>query len=91
MHTFQSIVGIFGLLALSFVISENRHGLGLTVAPAVLLLKIPQLKFAFSVIGDAANAVAAASRACTSFVFGQVDRVRHALACLIGAIVGALT
>jgi nucleoside permease NupC len=61
------------------------------VALAVLLLKISQFKFAFSVTGDAANAVAAASRAGTSFVFGRVDRVRHALACLIGAIVGAPT
>jgi concentrative nucleoside transporter, CNT family len=81
MHTVQSIVGIFGLLALTFVVSENRRavsfrqaaiGLGLTVGLAVLFLKIPQLKFAFSAIGDAVNAVAAASRAGTSFVFGYL-------------------
>jgi nucleoside permease NupC len=47
MHTVQSIVGIFGLLALTFVVSENRRavsfrqaaiGLGLTVVLAVLFL-----------------------------------------------------
>jgi len=58
MQTVQSVVGIFGLLALTFSISENRRavsfrqaaiGLGLTVLLAALFLKIPHLKFAFSV------------------------------------------
>jgi CNT family concentrative nucleoside transporter len=66
-------------LALTFTISENRRavsfrqaavGLGLTVVLAALFLKIPQLKFAFAAIGDGVNAIAAASRAGTSFVFG---------------------
>jgi CNT family concentrative nucleoside transporter len=39
---------------------------------AALFLKIPQLKIAFAVIGDAVNAIAAASRAGTSFVFGYL-------------------
>src|SRR5215470_13867985 len=81
MQIVQSIVGIFGLLALTFVISENRRavsfrqaviGLGLTVVLAALFLKIPQLKFAFAAIGDAVNSIAAASRAGTSFVFGYL-------------------
>src|SRR5215813_6289871 len=81
MQIVQSIVGIFGLLALSFAISENPRavsfrraviGLGLTVVLAALFLKIPQLKIAFSMIGDAVNAVATASRAGTSFVFGYL-------------------
>src|SRR5215471_5268068 len=81
MQTVQSIVGIFGLLALTFAISENHRavsfrqaaiGLGLTVVLAALFLKIPQLKFAFSAMGDAVNAVATASRAGTSFVFGYL-------------------
>ncbi len=54
MQTVQSVVGIFGLLAITFAISENRRavlfrqaavGLGLTVVLAALFLKIPQLKF----------------------------------------------
>src|SRR5215470_12822590 len=81
MQTVQSIIGIFGLLALTFAISENRRavsfrqaaiGLGLTVVLVALFLKIPQLKVAFAAIGDAVNAVATASRAGTSFVFGYL-------------------
>ena len=81
MQTVQSVVGIFGLLAITFAISENRRavlfrqaavGLGLTVVLAALFLKIPQLKFAFAAIGDGVNAIAAPSRAGTSFVFGYL-------------------
>src|SRR5215831_16229843 len=81
MQTIQSVVGIFGLLALTFAISENRRavsfrqaaiGLGITVVLAALFLKIPQLKLAFAAIGDAVNAIAAASRAGTGFVFGYL-------------------
>ncbi len=81
MQTIQSIVGIFGLLAITFAISEDHRavsfrqaavGLGVTVALAALFLKIPQLKIAFAAIGDAVNAVAAASRAGTAFVFGYL-------------------
>jgi len=81
MQTVQSVVGIFGLLAITFAISENRRavlfrqaavGLGLTVVLAALFLKIPQLKFVFAAIGDGVNAIAAASRAGTSFVFGYL-------------------
>jgi concentrative nucleoside transporter, CNT family len=81
MQTIQSVAGIFGLLALTFAISENRRavslrqaaiGLALTVVLAALFIKIPQLKVAFAVIGDAVNAVAAATRAGTGFVFGYL-------------------
>ena len=81
MQTIQSVAGIFGLLALTFAISENHRavsfrqaaiGLGLTVVLAALFLKIPQLKAGFAVIGDAVNAIAAATRAGTGFVFGYV-------------------
>jgi concentrative nucleoside transporter, CNT family len=81
MQTVQSVVGIFGLLALTFALSENRGavslrqaaiGLGITVVLAALFIKIPQLKVAFAAIGDAVNAIAAASRAGTSFVFGYL-------------------
>ena len=81
MQTVQSVFGIFGLLALGFAISENRRAvsfrqtaiaLGLTVVLAALFIKIPQLKSAFVAVGDAVNAVAAASRAGTSFVFGYL-------------------
>jgi CNT family concentrative nucleoside transporter len=81
MQNIQSAVGIFALLALAFVISENRRlvslrqaaiGLAVTFVLAVLMLKVPQLQAAFGVIGDAVDAIAAASRAGTSFVFGYL-------------------
>ena len=39
---------------------------------ALLLLKVPQIKVAFAWINDAVDAIAAATRAGTSFVFGYV-------------------
>jgi concentrative nucleoside transporter, CNT family len=81
MQTVQSIVGIFGLLALAFAMSEDHRavsfrqaviGLGFTIVLAALFLRIPQLKIAFAVIGDAVNAIAVATRAGTGFVFGYL-------------------
>jgi concentrative nucleoside transporter, CNT family len=81
MQTIQSIAGIFGLFAIAFALSENHRavsarkagiGLALTVVLAALFLWNPQLKVAFTAIGDAVNAIAAATRAGTSFVFGYL-------------------
>ncbi len=81
MQTVQSAAGIFGLLAIAFALSENHRavslrqiaiGLALTVVLAALFLKIPQLKVAFAVIGDGVDAIGAATRAGTSFVFGYL-------------------
>jgi concentrative nucleoside transporter, CNT family len=81
LETLQSVFGIFGLLALTYAISEDRRAvlfrqsaiaLGLTVLLAALFLKIPQLKGAFAAIGDAVDAVATATRAGTTFVFGYL-------------------
>src|SRR6202521_764621 len=81
MQNIQSAVGIFALLGLAFIISENRRlvswrqaaiGLAVTFVLALLMLKIPQLQAAFGVIGDVVDAIAAASRAGTTFVFGYL-------------------
>jgi len=81
MQQLQSAFGVIALLALAWAISENRRavslrqaaiGLGLTFATAVALLKLPFLAHAFSAINDAVGAIAAASRAGTSFVFGYL-------------------
>jgi CNT family concentrative nucleoside transporter len=81
MEHVQSAVGVFALLALAFAISENRRlvswrqaaiGLAATFVLALLMLKIPQLQAAFHVIGDAVDAIAAATKAGTSFVFGYL-------------------
>jgi CNT family concentrative nucleoside transporter len=81
MLQFQSLFGIFALLAIAWSMSENRSGvpwkqaatgLGVTLATAVLLLELPGTARVFGAINDAANAIAAASRAGTSFVFGYL-------------------
>src|SRR5258705_12616727 len=77
----QSAFGIFALLAICWIVSENRRAVSwrrvgasllLTLVLAVLLLKIPALKIAFTVVNDGVNAIAAATRAGTSFVFGYL-------------------
>ena len=77
----QSALGVVAILAIAFVISEERRavpwrpvivGLALTFALALLMLKVPQVETAFALISRAVDAVAAATRAGTSFVFGYV-------------------
>ena len=67
--------------AIAWIISEDRRavawkqaavGLALTFATAVVLLKVPGVARAFAAINDAVDAIAAASRAGTSFVFGYL-------------------
>jgi CNT family concentrative nucleoside transporter len=81
MDQLQSATGVLALIAFAWVISENRRavpwrsvaiGLAVTIALAALMLKVPQVKGAFSAINTAVDAIAAASRAGTSFVFGYV-------------------
>jgi CNT family concentrative nucleoside transporter len=81
MEQLQSALGIVALIAFAWIISENRRavawrsvaaGLAVTVVLAALLLKVPQVKAAFAAINDAVDAIAAATRAGTSFVFGYV-------------------
>ena len=76
MQQLQSAVGILGLLALAWIISEDRRavawkqvaiGLLVTFATAVILLKVPGASRAFAAINDAA-----ASKAGTAFVFGYL-------------------
>jgi CNT family concentrative nucleoside transporter len=77
----QSALGIVALLGFAWAISENRRAvswksagmaLGVTFATALLLLKVPQIKAAFAGINRAVDAIAAATQAGTSFVFGYV-------------------
>ena len=81
MLALQSVVGIFALLAIAWLISENRGavswrnaavGLVVTFVLALLFLKIPQAEAAFSAANDAVSAIAQATRAGTSFVFGYI-------------------
>jgi concentrative nucleoside transporter, CNT family len=77
----QSAFGILALLAIAWAFGENRGavslkqaaiGLVVTLATAVVLIKLPFVAHAFGAINDAVGAIAAASRAGTSFVFGYV-------------------
>jgi CNT family concentrative nucleoside transporter len=81
MQNIQSALGVVALLGLAVAISENRRavpfrqvatGVALTFVLALLFLRIPQLKIGFAVIGDGVEAIAAATRAGTSFVFGYI-------------------
>jgi CNT family concentrative nucleoside transporter len=81
MPQLQSALGIFALLTLAWMISENRRavslrqaaiGLAVTFATALVLLKLPVVTHAFAAINDAVGAIAAATRAGTSFVFGYL-------------------
>jgi concentrative nucleoside transporter, CNT family len=81
MQHLQSALGVLVLLGIAFVVSENRRavawkqaavGLVVTLATAVILLKVPGVSRVFSAINDAVDAIAAASRAGTSFVFGYL-------------------
>jgi CNT family concentrative nucleoside transporter len=81
MQTLQSAFGVLGLLAIAWAISENRWavpwrhvaaGVAVSFVLAVILLKVPQVGAGFAVINNAVDAVAAATRAGTSFVFGYL-------------------
>src|SRR5690348_13199282 len=81
MPQLQSAFGIVALLLIAWALGENRSsvslkqaaiGLVVTLATAVILIKLPIVAHAFSAINDAVGAIAAASRAGSSFVFGYV-------------------
>jgi concentrative nucleoside transporter, CNT family len=81
MLNLQSALGVFAVLAFAWIISENRRavpwrpvvvGLGVTFALAILMLKVPQTVIAFTLINSAVEAVAAATKAGTAFVFGYI-------------------
>jgi CNT family concentrative nucleoside transporter len=77
----QSALGVFALLGLAFAISENRRAVSfknaalallVTVATALLLLKVPFIATTFAALARAVDAIGNASRAGTSFVFGYI-------------------
>jgi CNT family concentrative nucleoside transporter len=77
----QSAFGVLALLAIAWALGESRRavswrqmalGLVVTIATALILLKLPLVAKAFGAINDAVNTIAAASRAGTSFVFGYL-------------------
>ncbi|HEX3502085.1 MAG TPA: nucleoside transporter C-terminal domain-containing protein [Xanthobacteraceae bacterium] len=81
LQSLQSLLGVVAIIIIAFLISENRRavpwrqvfiGLAVTFALALLMLKVPESQSVFSAINRAVDAVAAATKAGTSFVFGYV-------------------
>jgi concentrative nucleoside transporter, CNT family len=77
----QSVLGIVALLAIAWLISEHRRlvawrpvvtGLALTIILAFVLIKVPRVTQALAVVDRAVGAVADATKAGTSFVFGYL-------------------
>jgi len=81
MQTLQSAFGVFALLGIAWIISEDRRAVAwmqaavallVTFVTAVVLLKVPAVARAFGAINNAVDAILAASKAGTSFVFGYL-------------------
>jgi CNT family concentrative nucleoside transporter len=77
----QSALGVLALVAAAWAISEDRRcvsfkhaavGLAVTFLTALVLLKAPLVPRTFGAINEAIGAVAQATRAGTSFVFGYL-------------------
>ena len=77
----QSAFGVAVMLAFAWAVSENRRAVDwksagaallLTVAAALILLKVPAITAAFATLTRAVDALGAASRAGTSLVFGYL-------------------
>ena len=81
MSQYQGIIGLICLIAIAWLISENRRsvrwqvplaGLALQLIIAALMLKLPQSRAVFSVMNDGVVALQAATEAGSSFVFGYL-------------------
>ncbi len=81
MQHLQSALGVIVLIAFAWTISENRRAVDwrsagaaflVTLVAALLLLEVPQIKSGFALVNRAVNAIAEATQAGTSFVFGYV-------------------
>jgi CNT family concentrative nucleoside transporter len=83
MSQFQGFIGLIGLVAIAWLISEQRRelrwrvpliGLALQFLIAALMLKLPASRAVFAVLNDGVVALQAATEAGTSFVFGYRGR-----------------
>jgi CNT family concentrative nucleoside transporter len=81
MSQYQGIIGLVGLIAVAWLLSEDRRklhwrvpviGLALQFAIAALMLKLPQSQALFAALNGAVLALQSATGAGTSFVFGYL-------------------
>ena len=77
----QSVLGVLAIIGFAWLVSENRAavswkragvGLAVTFVLAVIFLKVPPVTAAFGTANGVVEAIASASRAGTSFVFGYI-------------------
>ena len=77
----QGLIGIAGLVALAWILSESRRavpwraivaGLALQIVLALVFLKLPGVYDAFLSLNDVLNSVEKATQAGTSMVFGYL-------------------
>ncbi len=80
-HHLQSLLGIAAIIALAWLLSEDRRafplrtvasGLALQFGLALVLLKLPMARAALFSLNGVVDALTQATRAGTSFVFGYV-------------------
>jgi CNT family concentrative nucleoside transporter len=81
MSQYQGIIGLLGLIAVAWLISEDRQsvrwrvpliGLALQFGIAILMLKLPQSRTLFSALNEGVLALQTATAAGTGFVFGYL-------------------
>ena len=81
MQNLQSALGVIALIGFAWLVSEKRSavswkragiGLAVSIVLAILFLKVPPITAAFGAANGVIDAIAAASRAGTSFVFGYI-------------------
>src|SRR5258708_2895267 len=81
MQELQSAFGMIALLAIAWIISENRRavsfrqaaiGLAVTFATAALFLKVPEVTAGFFAIHSAGDAIPHAAQARTPLAFGYL-------------------
>jgi concentrative nucleoside transporter, CNT family len=81
MQNLQSALGVLAIIAFAWAVSENRRavslrrvviGVAVAFVLAALFLKVPPVTRAFALLNGVIDAVATASRAGTSFVFGYI-------------------
>ena len=81
MERVQAFAGLFGILAIAWLLSEDRGrvsgrqvvaGFAASFVTAIVFLKVPFVAQAFGLLNAPVEAVAAATRAGTAFVFGYL-------------------
>jgi CNT family concentrative nucleoside transporter len=82
MESVHSLLGLFALLALAWVFSENRSaggsirvaltGVAIQIIVALILLKLPFMQAVFAALNDGVVALQAATESGSAFVFGYL-------------------